>query len=188
MRKILSFIVLAILVCLPIEAQQISEYGLTFEKFENNSYIQIVQDSIVSKAQKLSNFKEWVSKTFGDYKAVLQYEDTDNCKLIIKGKLPLSEVIEFNSGYRTFYNPTLSFILSFDGKDNKYRLKFENMSCGIVKTKETPLSNKVEKLQMPITDYIQLKNEANSFRTGLSASLSSLINSANTQIRTKDDF
>jgi len=188
MRKILSFIGVAILICLPIKAQQISKYGLTFEKFENNSYTHIVQDSTVSKAQKLSNFKEWATKTFGDYKAVLQYEDADNCKLIIKGKLPLDEVIEFAGRYRIFYNSVLSFTLSFDGKDNKYRLKFENMDCEVVKTEETPLGNEEEKLQMPIIDYIQLESEANSFRTGLSASLSSLINSCILQLQTYDDF
>lgn len=41
------------------------------------------------KSKQRINAKEWVATTFGDYKRVIQFEDTENCKLIIKGVSPI---------------------------------------------------------------------------------------------------
>ncbi len=58
-----------------------------------------------------SNAKTWIASSFGDYKSVIQFEDKDAGKLIVKGisKIP-GELYD-----------RISFTLSIDCKDNKYR-------------------------------------------------------------------
>lgn len=76
---------------------------------------------------KMVNAKTWIAKTFGDYKAVLQYEDGENGRIIIKGKTP-----EEKSSLDESFNQTeqYSFTMTFDFKEDRYRIKIEN----IVKT------------------------------------------------------
>jgi len=65
----------------------------------------------------LSNAQTWIAKTFGDYKAVLQFEDAENGKINIKGEsdipaYPLSRVNQSGS---------IDYMLTIECKDSKYR-------------------------------------------------------------------
>lgn len=83
------------------------------------------------KTIKFSNIKEWVAKTFKDYKKVVQFEDETNCKLILKGltSLPNEEVKGYNRVLCLFYEErNLNFSMTFDCKDDKYRIRLDNIS------------------------------------------------------------
>jgi hypothetical protein len=67
-----------------------------------------------------ANAKEWVAKTFGDYKEVIQFEDANDGKLIMKGK---SDVSSESSGS----NKSLSFTITIECKDKKYRYRINDI-------------------------------------------------------------
>ena len=75
--------------------------------------------------KKMVNAKTWIAKTFGDYKAVLQYEDGVNNRIIIKGKTS-----EEKSSLDESLNQTeqYSFTMTFDFKEDRYRIKVENIA------------------------------------------------------------
>lgn len=68
-----------------------------------------------SAAQKHLLSKEWVAKSFGDYKSVLQFEDDSNCKIIVKGFSAMSD------------DSKLSYAITIDAKDDKYRVQFSDL-------------------------------------------------------------
>ena len=59
--------------------------------------------------------KEWVAKTFGDYKSVLQFEDDNACKIIVKGFSPMSD------------DSKLSYTITIDSRDDKYRVVISDL-------------------------------------------------------------
>ncbi|KAA5261851.1 DUF4468 domain-containing protein [Bacteroides faecis] len=106
-----------------------------------SSYSKVFDYSSSAKLKHL-NAKEWIAKTFGDYKSVLQFEDEDNYKLIIKG---FSNLMTENSngagGLVTIVEkPKMNFVLTIDCKDDRYRVKIEDISFD-VNTKFTLLGN-----------------------------------------------
>lgn len=76
------------------------------------------------------NAKTWIAKTFGDYKSVIQFEDDNNYKLILKGHHDLpDEVIDISQLYskiNVYY--TLNYTITIDSKDDRYRILFDNVS------------------------------------------------------------
>ncbi|HOZ13379.1 MAG TPA: DUF4468 domain-containing protein [Tenuifilaceae bacterium] len=83
-----------------------------------------VIETNLSKAKLYSNAQEWIAKTFGDYKSVIQLEDNENGKLIIKGN---SNV---NCQGRTEVMQTkekISYTLTIEVKEGKYRYKVDNV-------------------------------------------------------------
>lgn len=65
-----------------------------------------------------ANAKEWVAKTFKDYKSVLQFEDNENCKLIIKG---LSDIEHISGIPGLSTKENISYTITIESKDGKYR-------------------------------------------------------------------
>ena len=82
--------------------------------------------------KKFVNAKSWIATNFGDYKSVLQYEDAENYRIIIKGKSPVRlEVTEQKSGVLTVQWKTTyqyHFTMVFDFKDDRYRIRFEDIA------------------------------------------------------------
>ena len=111
MKKIL----LSLLLCIPISvfAQQFDKYSFLFEPFDDSSYT-LINENTTPKNIKFSNAKQWVAKTFGDYKDVLQYEDTENCKIIMKGIAGLKEYADYVDERRVVAKPDLLFTLTID--------------------------------------------------------------------------
>ena len=81
---------------------------------------------------KVCNAKSWIARNFGDYDAVLQLEDTDNNRIIIKGGTPIQYSVEYmESKYNPmtfFFAEHYIFTMIFDFKDDRYRIKFEDIA------------------------------------------------------------
>lgn len=92
------------------------------------SSMSYVYESNVPVEQKMLNAKTWIAKNFGDYKSVLQYEDSENHRIIIKGHATVSTEVHGDAlGKHTAY-----FTSTYDFKEDRYRIKYEDIR--IVKT------------------------------------------------------
>ncbi len=83
-----------------------------------------VIETNLSKTKLYSNAQEWIAKTFGDYKSVIQFEDNENGKLIIKGNSNVNYI------GRTEFMQTkemISYTLTIEVKEGKYRYKLDNV-------------------------------------------------------------
>ena len=86
-----------------------------------------VFNSTLDINKRFVNAKSWIATSFGDYKSVLQYEDAENYRIIIKGKTPVfidtvDDEIRLNRAVQ------YSFTMTFDFKDDRYRIKFEDIA------------------------------------------------------------
>jgi len=88
------------------------------EDFRLKDEYQEVVETGLSDIMMYSNAKEWIAKTFRDYKAVIQFEDETTKKLIIKG-------ICYGD---TSDREALSFTMTIDCKDKKFRYSISNIS------------------------------------------------------------
>ena len=94
-----------------------------------------VFNSNIPIPQKFSNAKQWIAKTFGDYKSVLQYEDEANAKIIIKGKCPLGSYYNISEELLSDKDDVkMSFTLTLDFKEDRYRAKMEDLVAEIDNT------------------------------------------------------
>ncbi|MBD2753829.1 DUF4468 domain-containing protein [Spirosoma validum] len=66
------------------------------------------------------NAQTWITKSFGDYKAVIQFEDKEAGRLIIKGVSSL-DVYLFDR---------IRYVITIDCKDNKYRCVLTDLERG----------------------------------------------------------
>jgi len=73
-----------------------------------------------TKSKLYANAKEWIAKTFGDYKEVIQFEDANDGKLIMKG---MSDVSSESNGSKE----SLSFTITIECKDKKYRYRINDV-------------------------------------------------------------
>lgn len=80
----------------------------------------------LSKSKLYTNAQEWISNTFGDYKKVIQLEAPAEGKLILKGLSNL-EYKAIDEDYKGFSYETISYTITIDCKDNKYRYKIANL-------------------------------------------------------------
>ncbi len=99
---------------------------------KKNSFERVFQSTIPANTKQL-NAKQWVAKNFGDYKSVLQFEDDANHRIIIKGTMT---IFDWNRGESvlTFEdNHSLSFTLTIDNKDDRFRARIEDMKVHVVK-------------------------------------------------------
>ena len=97
---------------------------ITKDDIPLDSSMSFVFDSDVPIETKMVNAKTWIAKTYGDYKAVLQYEDADSHRIIIKGKTPISVSVSGDAS-GTY---TASFTTTFDFKDDRFRIRYEDIS------------------------------------------------------------
>lgn len=104
----------------------------------------------LSKDKLHANAKEWIAKTFGDYKKVIQFEDNENCKLIIKG---ISNISHFAVAPGMATRENVSYIITIESKDNKYRYKINDI---LVNQKMTMLGTPVN--LNPFVPIKHLKN------------------------------
>lgn len=81
------------------------------------SYTEVVESKL-SKDNLFSNAQEWVAKTFGDYKSVIQFENKDDGKLILKGFSSIDYVAKTSISSTT---EKLKYIITIECKDLKYR-------------------------------------------------------------------
>lgn len=93
-------------------------------------FVEVVETSL-SKDKLYANAKEWVAKTFGDYKSVIQFEDDSNKKLIIKGISPIdftSATVKVDNFVGMSSTEELDYTITIECKDNKYRYIVDNIN------------------------------------------------------------
>jgi hypothetical protein len=106
----------------------------SFSKDENGEdYISEVVECTTSKEQLFSNAQEWIAKTFGDYKSVIQFENKDDGKLIIKG---FGDVTHVRSYLSSTLSEKIKFTMTIEFKDNRYRYTISDIV--IVQTFKMP--------------------------------------------------
>ncbi|NDV84892.1 DUF4468 domain-containing protein [Bacteroides sp. 51] len=183
MKKVLF----SLLLCIPLSvfAQQFDYFSFLDEPFDNSSYT-LINENAIPKNVKFSNVKQWVAKTFGDYKSVLQYEDPENCKIIIKGIVGMEKYTYYVNEKRVVGKPDLSFTLTIDCKDDKYRLKFENMTVDLVEDRTVALLKYVTtERTCTLADFVK---EGTGQRVSIADAFANLLNSTVESIEQEDDF
>lgn len=113
---------------------------------DDNQSISKVYNNNNEVAKKFSNAKEWIAKTYGNYQSVLQFEDNENYKIIIKSIQPFkeekAETSHPSGRVYIFTNASLCYTLTIDCKSDKYRIKMENININEhVKTNIVMLSD-----------------------------------------------
>lgn len=185
MKKILLILFLAC-AFMTSNAQSMFKYALIEEAYNNDEYSNVYLDSAITQKQKFDNARIWIAKTFGDYKSVLQLEDADMGKIIIKGNSDLENIVEFDkSQNKTEYSPILYFTLTIDCRNDKFRLKFENMSLNVRKKISVAFLEKKSSFDISASEFIKMGDD---FKRKLSVVITTLLNSASKAIVINDDF
>lgn len=84
-----------------------------------------IKDSVAkSKPQIYSDTKIFVAKTWKSANNVIQSDDKDAGAIILKGMFSHTEQFAMN-----LHEYTYQYTVSFFMKDNKYRIKIEDVSC-----------------------------------------------------------
>lgn len=177
------FIITIIMAFSFCHAQELKPHALNGEYYEGQSYTKVYYDSIVPALQKFNNAKAWVATSFGDYQSVLQYEDRESCKIIIKASKPIEKVFDADNIHIS-YEPILNFTLTIDCRDDKFRMKFENMDLDAIRTLIGPITTKSE-VSFTITEFAATHDL---WRYSLSKGMVSILNSAYNAITKQDDF
>ncbi|MDR6564682.1 MULTISPECIES: DUF4468 domain-containing protein [unclassified Arcicella] len=73
-----------------------------------------------TKAKLYANAQTWIAKTFGDYKSVIQFEDKEQGRLIIKGLSRLDLDLY----------PDMKYVITVDVKEGKYRYAITDIKVG----------------------------------------------------------
>lgn len=190
MKKIILFVAL------------VSIYAISFGQltdkeviFENNSFSQVFETTVPPATQYL-NAKQWIAKTFGSYKAVVQFEDESAHKIILKGK-----AIEPNDGEiteTTWYQDkvTYSFTITIDIKKGKYRIKIEDVTASIETKaipKDNPMTNPIlSNDEMTLEEYINWNKRSSKYaflrEMHFKQKVVPMLNSLVKDINTVDDF
>lgn len=95
-------------------------------------------DCSLTKGELFQNAKRWAVSTFYDYKEVLQFEEPELGRLIVKGIYKpetLGNVINKES-------EEFRFTITFDFKDNKYRYKINGFESDITAVENDVLIHK----------------------------------------------
>ena len=109
MRRVIISVVLLLATAIT-RAQDFSVDVLAID----NSLTRVYETSSNNAEKKHLLAKEWAAKKFGDYKSALQFEDDQTHKIIIKG-------------YSNVNGGILSYTITVDSKDDKYRVKIEDL-------------------------------------------------------------
>ena len=99
-------------------------YSQEIKTDENgNEYVSEIVEIELSKEVLFSNAQEWIAKTFGDYKSVIQFEDKESGKLILKGKSGVDYVENHSSsGFSIMMvEEMIKYTITIECKDNRYR-------------------------------------------------------------------
>ena len=79
----------------------------------------------------MANAKSWTAKAFGDYKSVLQFEDNDKYRIIIKGVSDFESSRNFETG--GYVNEYVTFTITFDFKEDRYRILIDDIKIHEIK-------------------------------------------------------
>jgi hypothetical protein len=131
-------------------------FNFPFNEFGRVEYRDVVELDSMSKEQLFTNAKQWITRTYGDYKKVLQNEDKENGVINIKAKIDggFSET-QFMS--LLLYNGwQVEYILTIECKDNRYRYTFSDFVAILVMREDisaTPFENKINSYEKEKVKY-----------------------------------
>ncbi len=112
-----SYILILILIStITVNSQELEK----FPKDDNgNTVFKEIVESKLKQKILFSNAKIWISKTFGNYNDVVQFEDDKDYKIILKGRsdIPISNIINFALIEKDY----LTYTITIECKENKYR-------------------------------------------------------------------
>lgn len=97
------------------------------EDFRLHDEYQDVVETGLSDILMYSNAKEWIAKTFGDYKAVIQFEEETTKKLIIKGRSFIDYSRYLGDGRDTYFKEDIGFTITIECRDKKFRYTISNI-------------------------------------------------------------
>ena len=124
---------------------------------------EIVQSNL-SSSLLFANAKEWIAKTFGDYKKVLQYEDAQNFKVIIKGKIPTNEYVNNYSGLIIQeWSEIIDFTLTIECKDKRYRYIIDGIS--LIKTETSSVFGSIPETATITESLLEKKTKILNIKT-----------------------
>lgn len=94
----------------------LSFFAQSFSQSQDLSISEVVT-STLKKDVLFGNAQTWITKSFGDYKSVVQFEDKNSGKIIIKGnsKLDVRSSHEFK------------FLIEINVKDEKYKIDISDI-------------------------------------------------------------
>ena len=75
-----------------------------------------------TKAKLYANAQTWIAKTFGSYNAVVQFEDKNQGRILLKAKSNINFANTFKD---------VKYTIIIDVKDNKYKYSIEDVEIGI---------------------------------------------------------
>lgn len=190
MKKLILFVAL-------VSISAISFGQLTDKEvvFENNSFSHVFETTVPPVTQYL-NAKQWIAKTFGSYKAVVQFEDESAHKIILKGKVIAPNDGEINETTWFQDKITYSFTMTIDIKKGKYRVKIEDVRAS-VESKATPKDNpmadpRLSNYEMSLEEYINWNKRSSEYaflrEMHFKQKVVPLLNSLMNDINTVDDF
>lgn len=114
---VLSFLIIGF-------ASKAQDYSFPTNANGDYEFSEVIESNL-SKSALYSNAKAWVVETFGNYKAVVQYESESEGRLVIKGyhedmkpKIVKDSWFQYESAY---------FKITIDCKEHKYRYRINDI-------------------------------------------------------------
>lgn len=139
-----------------------------------------VIDSELLRLKLFSNAQDWIAKTFGDYKSVIQFEDKENGKLILKGHSNIKYVYETNL---IESKENINYTITIECKDKKYRYIISDI---IVDNHFSILGGRMNKLTLKPAKHIQTIEEVLKLNIALKSKLKSLNKIDKTGLKRKE--
>ena len=149
MKKLIILFLLSVPINLLAQNNQIGNFEDSII-ITDASYSKIVESDVPLKT-KFLNAKQWIAKTYGDYKAVLQFEDEQSGKITIKGISTLEKATHAYSN--------MHYTLTIDCRNDKFRVKFENISIRTTLELSTGLEHR-DKSYDEYVDNVSTMNQA----------------------------
>ena len=125
MKRVL-LIVVGCLLYIGIASSQETQKEFTIKDVPLATQLSHVFYSDIPTVKKMGNAKSWIAKTFGDYDEVLQLEDKENQRIIIKGGTPV--IHEYDASIHSNTAENYTFTMTMDFKEDRYRIRFEDIT------------------------------------------------------------
>lgn len=174
---------------------KITPDSINFYPQNPSGIISFVFESKQSPSTVFNNAKQWVAKTFNEYKDVVKMEDLDNHTLVFKGSMRQRIYKALFKNSPITYTPILQFTATVECKEGRFRIKMEDFS---IKENSTYLSNNIttemtfqkiqSKIDSPEVTSVDYKKFLQCTVEDAKENAAFLFNSLSTAMNTVDDF
>lgn len=136
-----------------IESKTIENY-FPENNYEESEFSEVIQCAS-TKDILFQNAKKWAVSTFYDYKDVLQFEDKEIGRLIVKGIYKPGTI----GNLINRENEEFRFTITFDFKDNKYRYKINGFESYIEAVENDMIIKKVITPKQRVENILKILDE-----------------------------